>query len=1276
MGKFFANIVSFFNRHFLVFITFLVGCIALFYFGFRHLNLDENIYSIFPQGKEFEKFNNILKENNLNKQIVFSIDAEGKEIDDLSIELDSISQLIETEVAGLVSEMEVFRENQEETVLNYHYDNFSSFLDSNDYSEIEGKLHPDSIARSVGSITDRLSSMNAFFFRKILAKDPLGIAWEKLKDLNPRSDSSAMAVEDGILFSSDGKQALFTAVLNFELDDNVKNEELNKKLIQLRKHVDFDYFGTFQISYENARQVKEDTFVTLIVSLGLILLLLIVYYRSILTPLYFILPALFSGFSGLGMVGYIHPEISAISIATAAVLMGIVLDYSFHFFTHLKHSGDLKQSVRELSFPMLVGSFTTVAAFSALIFTDSVVLQNFGLIALCTLVSAALFTLLLLPSLLHFTRFKMRISKTEGKAWQMPKWMFRISMYGILILTVVFLFRANQFQFDSDLNNLSFHTDELAEKEEYYTGINPHEEKKLHLFVSAGSRVELAEQNFELYKCLANFRDEHGLDELMSIAPYQIPSSVSEERGSQWQLFWKDRIDSSMQQIRSEAEQYDFSSQAFDPFEQWVKGMQSSATEELQSEEILEMLGLSRFLYATDNGWNAITSVVVSRADLGLLKDEVNKVEGVYIFDVAEMANTLMLTVQDDFNYLLLFSSLLVFFSLLVVYGRLELALFAFLPMVISWIWILGIASFFDIQFNFVNIIVATFIFGLGDDFSIFVTDGLQQKYKLNSDALKSYKSAIVLSGLTTIIGTGALYFAKHPAIHSIAIISVVGIACIMLVTLVVQPALYRFFITNRTKRKRSPITFLGLIYSMFLFSYFFIGCLVLNVLLLPFILLPIPKSKKRKYLNFAVSKLAWSTLFLGFHVKKKILNPERLDFSKPSIIVANHSSFLDILLMIMMNPKVIIMVKKWVYYSPVFGFFIRYSGYLFVAEGTEYNLTLIQGRIDDGYSVMIFPEGTRSKDGKMNRFHKGAFYLAQELNLDVQPILIVGAHYVNPKNDLIIKSGSLILVPLERITPDDAIYQQRFGLFTKDVQALMRKALSTAKHELEDASYLKNRVLYNYLYKGPVLEWYVRIKWKFEKQNFAFYDHLIEDREKIYDVGCGLGYLSYFLHYRNEDRAIVGIDYDAEKIGVAQNGYDKNSNLNFVQGDIRDLKIASADVVFYNDVLHYMGHAKQFEVLNMTVDNLNENGILVIRDGITDMSERHDVTRRTEKYSTQIVNFNKTTEELSFFSSKDIFKFAEERNLECEMMEQSAKTSNVVFVLRKRVNDSQTERI
>src|SRR5690606_37599745 len=147
--------------------------------------------------------------------------------------------------------------------------------------------------------------------------------------------------------------------------------------------------------------------------------------------------------------------------------------------------------------------------------------------------------------------------------------------------------------------------------------------------------------------------------------------------------------------------------------------------------------------------------------------------------------------------------------------------------------------------------------------------------------------------------------------------ISVVGIACIMLVTLVVQPSLFRYFVTNRTAKKRSPMTFFGLLYSIILFSYFFLGCVVLNVLLGLLLPLPIESSSKRSIMNFCLSKLAKSTLYLGFHVNKGIRNAEKLDFSNPSIIVPNHSSFLDILMMISLNPKVIIMVKKWVYYSP-----------------------------------------------------------------------------------------------------------------------------------------------------------------------------------------------------------------------------------------------------------------------------------------------------------------------------------------------------------------------
>jgi 2-polyprenyl-3-methyl-5-hydroxy-6-metoxy-1,4-benzoquinol methylase len=56
--------------------------------------------------------------------------------------------------------------------------------------------------------------------------------------------------------------------------------------------------------------------------------------------------------------------------------------------------------------------------------------------------------------------------------------------------------------------------------------------------------------------------------------------------------------------------------------------------------------------------------------------------------------------------------------------------------------------------------------------------------------------------------------------------------------------------------------------------------------------------------------------------------------------------------------------------------------------------------------------------------------------------------------------------------------------------------------------------------FKGPVLEWYFKIKWNLESKNYAFYNHLIGDRKNILDIGCGYGYLSFYLHYKNAERS------------------------------------------------------------------------------------------------------------------------------------------------------------
>lgn len=1266
-GQLAAKLVQFFIRKKWIFFLLFAGIVVLLVNGLTKIQVEEDIYSIFPKGQEYKEFSEIVANNNLNRQVVFSVDAQD-EIDKNYDLLDSISEVLKSEFSAELKDIEVYRTINESDFVSYLQSAAITLLDSSDYLFAEEKLKPTNVATTFFDLKSKLQGTSSLFMGQFWAKDPLSILTDRLGDFTAGIDSSTYEVEDGIIYSNHHTSMVFFATLKSDSKNTDKLVALDSKLTKFKEKlnasnqtINFDYFGTFQIAAENAVQVKKDTSLTLLISLGLIVLLLMIYYKSVLAPIYFIIPALFGVLCGVGLVGYVHPEISAISLATAGILLGIVLDYSFHFFTHYKHSGDIILTVKEIASPMLVGSFTTVAAFAALLFTDSVVLQNFGLIALFTLIGAALFTVLFLPVIIQLFKIKLKNTGRISKAKTANKLLFRVSLFGIVGLTVFFLLKGTHMNFDADLNNLSYHPAELKAKEDAFTGINPATEKKIYVFAKAGNLETTKEINFTLFRTLKTQTKHFQITELVSTAPYLIPQQTIEESTQSWQKFWE-KQHSIEQLVKSEADENGFSESAFDPFFQLIH---DPSGELVEGERFIADLGLKNLSYSENGNHSLLTSVVVNRNHVDELKAEINQIEGTYVLDLTSVAEDMLNTVQTDFNFLLVFSSLLVFFSLLVVYGRIELALLAFFPMILAWIWILGIADLFDLKFNFVNIIIATFIFGLGDDFSIFITDGLIQKYKTNRDSISSYKSAIILSGVTTIIGTGALYFAKHPAIHSIGLISVIGISTIMLITLYIQPAIFNWFVTRRTAKKRGPITFFTFVYSCMLFAYFFIGSVILTLFVL-LVLFPLPAKKKwkRSVLNFLVSKLAKSTLYAGFHVKKVLLNKDKLDYSKPSIIIANHSSFLDILAVLMLHPKTIIMVKKWVYNSPVFGLFIRYAGYIFAEEGAEGNVNEIQKRFDDGYSLVIFPEGTRSTDGEIHRFHKGAFFLSQSLNVPIQPILIAGIHNVNPKNDVMIHRGHIFIKALERQTARE---EETYSMYSKRVMKLMREEFDLLRNEHEKSKFWFPKIIQNYVLKGPVLEWYVRVKYKLEAKNFEKYDALIHDASKIYDVGCGYGYLSYYLHYRNINRQIIGFDYDEDKVLTAQNGVKKNENLQFEIADVRNVAFETADAIFLNDVLHYLPKEDQSLVLQNCANGLNDNGTLFIRDGIIESEKGLKNTKRTEVLSTKFFNFNKSENDMEFLSVTTIQEFADKNNLSFEMEKHSKTTSNVLFTLRKQ---------
>ena len=1266
MGNFISNIVNYFiSKPWLFFVLFL-GILSLLINGLFLLNINEDLYSIFPKSEEYKKFNAIIQENAINKQIIFSIDA----IDDpekLEEQLEKLNTDLAIKFKKSIVDITIYRNVNEKSLINFLQKTSVLNLNDQDYIEIERKLNKDSIEFILNNVSKKLAGGNGFFLKSFFALDPLGLTFKQLENVKPEQGKQSYIVKDGLIYTKDEKRILFFGSIAGDSKDIKWLNELNndlkgfKKTINKKEKLNFDYFGTFQIAVENANQVKADTYLTSFLSIGLILLLLVIYYRSILAPLYFVFPALFGVLSGMGMVGYIEPNISAISLATSSVLIGIVLDYTFHFFTHYKHTGDLLLTIKEISSPMIVGSFTTVAALAALLFAESVILQNFGLIALFTLVGSVIFTLLFQPILFTVLKLKIPTSALKSNDKKLPKLFLRLGFLLVGIITCMSFLTGLTISFDADINNLSFHSDELKKKEDFFTGINPGEEKKFYIISSQASLEKGKESNYQVYDSIVRNRRNFEISEIISTAPYLPPKSEITSHYRKWLSFWENKQEFVKEQITETSLPLNLSKKAFNPFYNWI---QKDTFDVSQGKELVDEIGLSKFSYYKNGKHTFITSIVLDRDKLQECKTMLKTIPNVYILDISEMTELMLNSVQKDFNFLLVFSALLVFVTLLLIYGRIELALFAFLPLVLGWIWILGITNFFEIKFNFVNIVITTFIFGLGDDFSIFTTDGLIQQYRTGNTSYKSYRSAIVLSGLTTIFGTGVLLFADHPAIHSIALISVVGISTILLITLFLQPYIFNFFVFNRLKKKLNPATFLTLIFSIILFSYFFIGSILLSLFLI-FILFPFPlkKVKKRAFLNFLISKLTKSIIYFGFHIKKRIFI-DKVDLYKPKIIVANHSSFLDILLVLMINPKTVIMVKSWVYNSPVFGIFIRYAGFPYAKEGTSMNLIEIQKRIEEGYSIVIFPEGTRSINGEMNRFHKGAFYLAQELKLDIQPLLLIGVSEVNPKNDILINRGHIIIKALDAIPFSE---KANYNETTKRVKKLMNEGMIHWHKELAGIDFWEQKVIKNYLLKGPILEWYVRIKWKLEKKNFAYYDTLIDDRKIIYDFGCGYGYLSYYLHYRDKTRQITGVDYDKDKIDVADNCVKLSEQITFVCNDLRTQLIEKCDVVFLNDVLHYLAFSDQQKLLNDIEDKLNNNGLIFIRDGLKNDQKSHKMTKITEILSTNVFGFNKSENPLEFISEIQINEFAKSKNMSVEFIKHSNTTSNVLIILRKR---------
>jgi 1-acyl-sn-glycerol-3-phosphate acyltransferase len=190
----------------------------------------------------------------------------------------------------------------------------------------------------------------------------------------------------------------------------------------------------------------------------------------------------------------------------------------------------------------------------------------------------------------------------------------------------------------------------------------------------------------------------------------------------------------------------------------------------------------------------------------------------------------------------------------------------------------------------------------------------------------------------------------------------------------------------------------------------------VLIVLLVLFLTLPLLASMavgfRRPWLGIGTWAVRLSARILGIRIELRGI--EHLPREGSAIYMPNHASLLDgPLIVAYLRRRVRVIVKKEAFRLPVVGIGMKFIGFVPVdRRGGESGKTAIEKAVGtikaSGDPFVVFPEGTRSPDGRLQRFRRGGFFLAVESGAPIVPVAIQGTRALMPKGSRFIRSGAV----------------------------------------------------------------------------------------------------------------------------------------------------------------------------------------------------------------------------------------------------------------------------
>jgi 1-acyl-sn-glycerol-3-phosphate acyltransferase len=1209
------------------------------------INLEEDILDMLPHNDaRVDEYRYALRKFRQIDRLYLDVSVKADEPEKLALAADEMFAALSgnTNYARLLYRIEAGGQGR---IVDFLTGALPNLFSEGDAVELEKKLQPAAVREHLQTMRRKLAGPEGMVLKDVVAADPVGAsALVVAKVLPLQTGFGGAQIVDGRITSADGRHVLMIAEPRFGSSDSKASAGLIRDLLQTVQQVEQQFPGVHvavtgghRMSVDNASIIRSDA--TRCISLGTVamLALCLMAYRRRWLALVTFMPSFFGTLMAGVVLAFWQDQLSAIALGFASIAIGVTVDYSIHVIYHLDDLSEtdpvsIGQHLSKLVFPVGVGVITTIAAFLVMMASPLQGYKQLGILGAIGVVFSATFAIVILPLLVPRPKRSGQPALWMTKLWgHYFKWQAhnRLGLVVVVLaLTVVAIFGAQRLRFEGDVSKLNGIT-KSTQQDDALINQTWGEALGMTMVVARGkTSAEALEQNDRIARALAGNTNVVASFSLSAVCPSPSTQQTNIQR---WREFWspvrRAAVRQTLQQLSGEL---GFRGDAFARFWQRVETEPQLITlETFRGSPLEQMLGERVALGTNDNAVSTLVKLA-DRAGVGKLRKEL---PDAIVLDGQDFAAHIASLAKSGLKNFAVWTGIVVGGLLLLSLVSLDLVVVTLIPIAVGLLWTFGMMGFLGIPIDLMNSIFVIFIIGVGEDYSVFMVTAKLDEWRGQTHNAALISASVLISALTTIFGFGVMVIADHPVLFSMGATVLIGMVFTFSATLVLTP-LCMDVLLFRDPPRGAPrwwhvLGSLGVGLYLAVTQAFLYG-----------ILRPVLKIFSR---DNADSQLRRTTSWMARGLVKgmpfgklEFRNISRATFDPPCIVISNHQSAVDVILAVSLPGDVRQTAKKRVFDAPMLGFGCKILGHVMVEP--NYPKTTLQRcreTLARGASVHFYPEGTRSFDGFVQRFHRGAFELAAELKQEILPIIICDSNTAMPRDAYWFEPFHTVVRALPRVTPQTFDYSQGVVPLMKHCETIVREGLQKELDAINTPQVVRRKVARLYRYQRVAVEQFVLWKMRCDPM-FAVLDSVVPRHGFVLDLGCGYGIATHWLSCFTDQRTFLGIDYDEEKVRVAKRSAPEHPRIRFETGDILERGYPECDVVLLLDVLHYWTAEKQQEILSKARRSLRPGGRLVLRDGARTGGKCHQRVHRWERFATW-AGMNRTKEGLHFQSQAEL---------------------------------------